>query len=155
MLIKLLMVGKNKDNCSDNGITDYAQRIERYHPFELKYLKEVKNTDNLTTILNQEAEILLKEIEPQDFVVLLDEIGKEYTSVQFSHQLDKWRLGQHKRLVFVAGSPYGFGQKIYDRCNGMLSLSKMTLTHHHARLLFAEQLYRAFTIIHRHPYHHI
>lgn len=155
MIVKLVMLGKNKDSCIDNGITDYLKRMGIYTDTEVKILKGAKMGENLTSALKTEADQIWNEIGKTDYLVLLDEKGKEYTSVGLANKLEKWREMNLKKLVFLIGGAYGFADDIYQRSNEMLSLSKMTLTHQHARLILAEQLYRAFTIIHKHPYHHV
>ena len=155
MQIKLLMIGKNKDSFADAAIAEYASRVERFNSFEVKYLKEAKNNKNLTAAMDAEAENIFKELSPNDFVILLDEKGKDYTSVQFATKIEQLRIKNFKQLVFIAGSAYGFSEKVYARSNELFALSKMTFTHTHARLIFAEQIYRAFTILNNHPYHHI
>lgn len=155
MIIKLVMLGKNKDSCIDSGITDYFKRLDAYINSEVKILKGAKMGDNLTSALKVEAEQVLNEMSKGDYLILLDEKGKEYSSEGLAARLEKVRAMNPKRLVFLIGGAYGFADEVYKRANEMISLSRMTLTHQHARLIFSEQLYRAFTIIHGHPYHHI
>ena len=155
MHIKLLMIGKNKDSFAEAAIVDYAGRVERFNGFEIKYLKEAKNNKNLTAAMDVEADYIFKELAPNDYVILLDEKGKEYTLVQFAAKIEQLRLKNFRQLVYIAGGAYGFSEKVYTRSNELFALSKMTFTHTHARLIFAEQIYRAFTILNNHPYHHI
>jgi 23S rRNA (pseudouridine1915-N3)-methyltransferase len=119
-------------------------------------IPDIKNTKNLTEAQQKakEAEHILKHINNADLVLLMDEKGKKYTSVQFSDYLNKQMIGSVQHLVFVIGGPYGFDQTVYDRANGKISLSDMTFSHQMVRLFFAEQLYRAFSILKGEPYHH-
>ena len=119
-------------------------------------IPELKNTINfsITEQQEKEADLILKQIEINDEVILLDEKGKQFTSVGFSEYISKKMLASHKRVIFVVGGPYGFAQKIYNRANGKVSLSAMTFSHQMIRLIFVEQLYRALTILKGEPYHH-
>ncbi|MBS1764282.1 MAG: 23S rRNA (pseudouridine(1915)-N(3))-methyltransferase RlmH [Bacteroidetes bacterium] len=154
MIVKLIMLGKNKDSCIDSGITDYLKRLTSFNEVEVKILKGAKMGENLTAALKTEASQILNEIAKTDYLILLDERGKEYSSTGLAAKIEKWREMNLKCLVFLLGGAYGFADEIYNRSNEIIALSKMTLTHQHARLIFSEQLYRAFTIIHKHPYHH-
>ena len=151
----LILVGKTTDKHFQAGINDYCDRIGHYMPFELVTIPELKNTKSLSEEQQKQAEgeLILKQIQTSDTVVLLDEHGKEFRSIEFA----KW-LGQKRntarRLVFVIGGPYGFSQAVYSRANEQLSLSKMTFSHQMIRLVFTEQIYRACTIIKGEPYHH-
>lgn len=151
----LILVGKTADKNFTAGINDYVQRINHYMPFDIITIPELKNTKKLTeNQQNQlEGELIVKYIQTSDYVVLMDEHGKEYRSTDFA----KWLVQKQntaRRLVFVIGGPYGFSQQIYDKANEMISLSKMTFSHQMVRLIFTEQLYRACTIIKGEPYHH-
>jgi 23S rRNA (pseudouridine1915-N3)-methyltransferase len=151
----LILVGKTADKHFEAGIRDYAGRIGHYMPFEITVIPELRNTKSLTESQQKQAEgeLILKQIQPQDMVVLLDEHGQELRSVEMARWLAQ---KQHtaRRLVFVIGGPYGFSQEVYQRANEQLSLSKMTFSHQMVRLIFTEQLYRACTIIKGEPYHH-
>ena len=151
----LMQVGKTVDKHFAAGINDYATRISHYMPFEIITIPEIKNTKNLTAEQQKiaEGELILKQVQPSDTVVLLDEHGDELTSVQFAAWLERQR-NTARRLVMVIGGPYGFSKQIYDRASGMVSMSRMTFSHQMIRLIFTEQLYRACTIIRGEPYHH-
>lgn len=151
----LLLVGKTQNKNFQAGISDYSERITHYMPFEIRVIPELKNTRNLTEEQQKarEGELILKELQPADTVVLMDEHGKELRSVE----LARWLQGKQaisRRLVFVIGGPYGFSPDVYARANEQLSLSKMTFSHQMVRLIMVEQLYRACTIIKGEPYHH-
>lgn len=157
MRILLLQVGKTNTDYLKKGIYDYIKRIERYISFSVKTLQESKaqKSTNTEKLKNTEADRILKEVKPGDLVILLDEHGKNYTSIEFAEFLEKEFIKSNKRLVFIIGGAYGFSKKVYDKANLKIALSKMTFSHQMARLLFVEQLYRAFTIIKGEPYHHI
>lgn len=151
----LIIVGKTVEKHFVKGINDYAERIKHYVPFEIITIPELKNTKNLSEIQQKqmEGELIKRTLQNQDFVVLLDEHGKEFRSIE----LAKWfetKMHSTKRLVFVIGGPYGFSEDIYTRANDKISLSKLTFSHQMVRLVFTEQLYRACTIIRGEPYHH-
>ena len=151
----LILVGKTTDKHFQAGINDYVDRIGHYMPFELVTIPELKNTKSLSEQQQKAAEgdLILKQIQPSDTVVLLDEHGKEFRSKEFAKWLEQKR-NTARRLVFVVGGPYGFSQEVYARANEQLSLSKMTFSHQMIRLVFTEQIYRACTIIKGEPYHH-
>ncbi len=156
MKITLLTVGKTEDKYLLEGIDKYVKRLKHYIKFELKELPELKNTKNLSEEQqkSKEAELLQKNFSNTDFIILLDEKGSTYTSVQFSDFLNKKMIATTQHIVFVIGGPYGFDQSIYQRANDKISLSKMTFSHQMVRLFFTEQIYRAFTILRGEPYHH-
>lgn len=151
----LILVGKTTDRHFQAGISDYVGRIAHYMPFELVTIPELKNTKNLTEQQQKtaEGELILKQLQPQDTVVLLDEHGREQRSMEFARWLEQKR-NTVRRLVFVIGGPYGFSDEVYARASEQLSLSKMTFSHQMIRLIFTEQVYRACTIIKGEPYHH-
>ena len=151
----LLLVGKTQDKHFLAGINDYAERIGHYMPFEIKVIPELRNTKNLSEQQQQtqEGELLLKQLQPSDTVVLLDEHGTEHRSVEFAAWLQK-KQNTARRMVFIIGGPYGFSEAVYKRANEMVSLSRMTFSHQMVRLVFTEQIYRACTIIKGEPYHH-
>ncbi len=151
----LLLVGKTQDKHFVAGINDYAERIGHYLPFEIKVIPELRNTKSLSEQQQktQEGELLLKQLQPSDTVVLLDEHGTEHRSVEFAAWLQK-KQNSARRLVFIIGGPYGFSEAVYKRANEMVSLSRMTFSHQMVRLVFTEQIYRACTIIKGEPYHH-
>ena len=151
----LILVGKTTDKHFQAGISDYASRIGHYTPFDIVTIPELKNTKSLSEEQQKtaEGELILKQIQPQDIVVLLDEHGRELRSVELARWLEQ-RQTTARRLVFVIGGPYGFSSAVYSRANEQLSLSKLTLSHQMVRLVFTEQIYRACTIIRGEPYHH-
>ena len=151
----LIQVGTTVNKHSIAGINDYVERVNHYMPFEVVTIPELKNTKNLTEDQQKQAEgeLILKQLQPSDTVVLLDEHGSEYRSIEFARWLEQKR-NTARRLVFVIGGPYGFSKDVYARANEQLSLSKMTFSHQMIRLTFTEQIYRACTIIKGEPYHH-
>ncbi len=156
MKITLLAIGKTNAHYLQTGIEQYTKRLSHYIPFELKILPDVKTTKALTTDRQKEleGEIFLSAIGQGDWVTLLDEKGKEYTSRDFANYIDRKMISIPKNLIFVIGGPYGFSNAMYDRANEKLSLSKMTFSHEMIRLFFIEQIYRAMTILKGEPYHH-
>ncbi len=155
MKTELILVSKTTDKHLAAGIDDYVSRICHYLPFAITVIPELKNTKNMTEEQQKvrEGELILQKIQPSDTVVLLDEHGKEFRSIEFADWLQK-KQNMARRLVFVIGGPYGFSESIYKRADEQLSLSKMTFSHQMVRLLFVEQIYRACTIIKGEPYHH-
>jgi 23S rRNA (pseudouridine1915-N3)-methyltransferase len=151
----LILVGKTVNKHFIAGIDDYAGRISHYMPFEIMTIPELRNTKNLSEEQQKKAEgdLILNQIQPSDSVVLLDEHGKEFRSVEYARWLQQ-KQQTARRLVFVIGGPYGFSDDVYERANEKISLSKMTFSHQMVRLIFTEQLYRACTIIKGEPYHH-
>ena len=155
MKTTLILVGKTNGKLFNEGIDDYAKRIGHYTPFAVKVLPELKSTKSLSEgqQKDKEGKMILKSISPSDFVVLLDEHGTEYRSMEFAKWIEKRRNGGSD-LVFVIGGPYGFSPDVYNRADALISLSRMTFSHQMVRLIFVEQLYRACTIIKGEPYHH-
>ncbi len=155
MKTALILVGKTNDTHLQAIISDYAERITHYMPFEIIVIPELKNTKSLSEEQQKvrEGELIMKQLTAQDTVILLDERGKQYRSLEFAKWIEKQQLTA-RRLVFVIGGPYGFSSTIYDRANGKISLSMMTFSHQLVRTIFTEQLYRACTIIKGEPYHH-
>ena len=151
----LILVGKTQSKIFKVGIDDYVSRIEHYMPFSITIIPELKNTKSLSEDQQKqkEGELILKEIQPSDTVVLLDEHGAEFRSVEYANWL-KQKQNTARRLIFIIGGPYGFSPDIYARANEKISLSRMTFSHQMVRLIFTEQLYRACTIIKGEPYHH-
>jgi len=156
MKITLLTIGKTEDSYIKEGIEKYLKRLKHYISFKILELPELKNTKSLTIDQQKarEAELINKNILNTDQLILLDEKGKELSSVQFSGFLNKKMLGSVQHLVFVVGGPYGFDPSIQNRADDKISLSKMTFSHQMVRLFFVEQLYRSFTILKGEPYHH-
>ena len=154
MRILLLTMGKTDIRWVAEGLEMYSSRLVHYVPFSVKELPELKGTGSLRSeqIKQKEGEALLKAIKPADTVILLDERGEEFTSKQFAERMGKY-LQAGKDVVFVVGGAYGFSPSMYERAQAKLSLSKMTCSHQLVRTVFAEQLYRAFTILKGEPYH--
>ena len=155
MKTTLLLVGRTADKLYAEGIRDYADRISHYTPFSVKVRPEIKNSKSLSEKQQKEkeGELILKSIEDKAHVTLLDERGKEYSSMEFASWLSNKQMTV-RNLVFVIGGPYGFSQAVYDRADEKISLSRMTFSHQMVRLVLAEQIYRACTIIKNEPYHH-
>lgn len=155
MKTKLIVVGKTTDKNLGINIDDYVGRVKHYMPFEVKVIPELKNAKSLSesTQKELEGELILKQITSADTVVLLDEHGREFRSMEFASWIDKQQQSV-RSLVFIIGGPYGFSESVYSRCNSKISLSKMTFSHQMIRLLFVEQIYRACTILKGEPYHH-
>jgi 23S rRNA (pseudouridine1915-N3)-methyltransferase len=156
MKITLLTIGKTEDKYLIEGIDIYLKRLKHYIPFRILEIPELKNTKSLSQEQQKtkEAELIFKNIQSTDHVVLLDENGKELSSRGFSVYLNKRMVSGLQNMVFIIGGPYGFSDEVYERSNEKISLSKMTLSHQMIRLFFAEQLYRACTILKGEPYHH-
>jgi 23S rRNA (pseudouridine1915-N3)-methyltransferase len=156
MKITLLVIGKTDAGYFVDAVDEYRKRLEHYIPFELQVIPDIKNTKNLTDIQQKEkeGELILKSLQAGDYLVLLDDKGKEYTSVQFASYIEKKTHTVAKRLVFVVGGPYGFSPAVYEKASEKLTLSRMTFSHQMVRLIFVEQLYRAMTILNNEPYHH-
>ena len=156
MKITLLVVGRTVDNNIIAGIKDYTQRLSHFAQFDIEVIPELKNAKKLSEAQQKEAEgeLILKALQAGDRVVLLDEGGKEFRSTEFAAWIEHKQNISTKRLVFIVGGPYGFAPKVYEAAHEKLSLSKMTFSHQMIRLLFVEQLYRAYTIINHLPYHH-
>ena len=156
MEITLIVIGKTNAKYLIEGLDEYTRRLKHYITYNINILPDIKNTKNLTEEQQKETEgkLILNALKPGDFLVLLDERGKEFSSMQFSDYLQrKMNSGLH-RLVFVVGGPYGFSKDVYNKADEKLSLSKMTFSHEMIRLFFTEQIYRAMTIIRGEPYHH-
>lgn len=155
MKITLLVVGKTTDAHIEVLIQEYQKRLTHYIPFALQIIPELKNTKSLTPEQQKQAEgeLILRNITPSTDLVLLDEHGKEFRSIEFADYVQK-RMSSGRDVVFVVGGPYGFSEGVYLRANGKISLSKMTFSHQMVRLFFVEQLYRAMTILRGEPYHH-
>lgn len=156
MKISLLVVGRTTDKNIIAGINDYMQRIQHFAQFDIDIIPELKNAKKLSEQQQkeQEGELIIKSLCNGDYTVLLDEGGKEFRSKEFASWIEHKQNISTKRLVFIVGGPYGFSQKVYAMANEKISLSRMTFSHQMIRLLFVEQLYRAYTIINNLPYHH-
>lgn len=156
MNIELIVVGKTDMKEVAALVDMYTKRINLYNKFNITYLPDIRNSKNLSEAQQKTAEgdAILRLIDDSDRVVLLDEKGAEFRSVEYAEWLQKRMNSGIKRLVFVIGGPYGFSEAVYARSNEKISLSKMTFSHQIIRAIFTEQLYRAFSIIHNSPYHH-
>jgi len=156
MTIKLLAIGKTDSASLQDLIVGYEKRLRHYIKFELEIIPDIKNAKNLSEAQQKEkeGELILKNLNATDVLVLLDENGKQFGSVEFSDYLQKKMNSGIKQLVLVIGGPYGFSDTIYTKAQAKISLSKMTFSHQMVRLFLVEQLYRAFTILKNEPYHH-
>ena len=156
MTIKLLAIGKTDSKQLLQLILEYKNRLKHYVKFEFELIADVKNVKNLSEQQQKEkeGEQLLKKLSSTDVLILLDENGKQYTSIDFAQYLQKKMNSGIKRLVFVIGGPYGFSNSVHQKAQGKISLSKMTFSHQMVRLFVVEQIYRAFTILKSEPYHH-
>ena len=156
MKVALVLLGKTVNKHFVELIDEYAGRVKHYIGFDIITIPELKNTKSLSADQQkqQEGELILKQMQAGDHVVLLDEHGMEFRSVEFSSYMEQKMQTVNKRLVFVIGGPYGFSPDVYAKANEKISLSKMTFSHQMVRLIFVEQLYRAMTIIRGEPYHH-
>ncbi len=156
MKIKLLAIGKTDNKHLIQLIDEYQNRLKHYIKFTLEIIPDIKNVKNLSEQQQKEKEgdLILSKLQPTDQLVLLDDKGKHYTSIEFSQYLQKKMNSGLKQLVIVIGGPYGFSETIYKKANGKISLSKMTFSHQMIRLFIVEQIYRGFTILKNEPYHH-
>lgn len=156
MNIKLIAIGKTDNKQLQELILVYQKRLGFYVKFEFEIIPDIKNAKNLSEDQQKakEGKLILDRLQNSDYLVLLDEKGKEYDSVAFSQVLQKHMNSGIKQLIFVIGGPYGFSPDMYQRANGKIALSKMTFSHQMIRLFFVEQLYRGFTILKNEPYHH-
>lgn len=156
MKIAFLLTGRTKKGFIEEGMRLYEERIRHYVPFKIIELTEQKQSGRLneSAIKELEGKQIMKYLSPDDDVILLDERGKMLSSAELADFIQKKSIGSKKNVVFIAGGAYGFSKAVYDRANSMLSLSKMTFSHQIIRIIFLEQLYRAFTIIRNEPYHH-
>ncbi len=156
MKITLLCIGKTDEGFVQAGIENYVKRLKHYITFNILIIPDIKNVKNISQEQQKtkEGELLLKQMSSLDFVVLLDERGREFRSLEFSKFIEQKMVGSVNHLIFVIGGPYGFSPEVYDRANQQISLSKMTFSHQMIRMFFVEQLYRAFSIMRNEPYHH-
>lgn len=156
MKLLFLVIGRTVEKRLTSLIDDYVQRVKHYVPFDMEVIPELKNTKALSAEQQKEreGELLQKQLREGDYVVLLDEGGREFRSVEFADYLQKKQSVAARRLVFVVGGPYGFSPAIYALAREKVSLSKMTFSHQMVRLFFVEQVYRAMTILRGEPYHH-
>lgn len=156
MQIKLLAIGKTDHSAIKQLTEEYAARLGHYVKFDFEVLPDIKKSKNFNDMVQKEkeGELILKKIHPSDDLILLDERGKAFSSLEFSSFIQKKMNTGLKQLVFIIGGPYGFSEAVYQRANNKISLSKMTFSHQMVRVFFVEQLYRAFTILKNEPYHH-
>ena len=156
MNVKLLTVGETVIPWVKEGLELYSSRLRHYIPFTVVEIPELKKVSALSVeqIKEKEGALILKQVSPQDTLILLDEKGREFRSMEFADWFQKQMAGGARNLVFLIGGAYGFSKEVYERANGKVSLSKMTFSHQMVRTVFAEQLYRACTILRGEPYHH-
>ena len=156
MKFTLLVVGRTVEKHYITAIDDYVTRTKHFITFDMEVIPELKNTKSLSAEQQKEkeGELIIKSLQSGDVVVLLDEHGKEFRSIEFANWMERKMHTVNKRLVFIIGGPYGFSQKVYEVAQEKISLSKMTFSHQMIRLIFVEQLYRAMTILNNNPYHH-
>ena len=156
MKIRLLVVGKTKEKEIQSGIDEYLKRLTRYTNFQMEVIPDVKVSKKMSAgeVKSLEGKEIIKRLD-KDVLILLDEKGKEFTSVGFSKWIENQQLNSTKQLTFLIGGAYGFSEEVYQRASSKIALSKMTFTHQMIRLIFIEQLYRAFTIIKGEKYHHV
>lgn len=156
MKVRLIVVGKTKEKLVEEGIKEYLKRLTRYTNFQLEVIPDVKVSNKMTPseVKNLEGKEILKRV-GNDQLVLLDEKGKEFTSVDFSKWIEKQQMNSTKHITFLIGGAFGFSDSVYQKAISKIALSKMTFTHQMIRLIFVEQVYRAFTIIKGEKYHHV
>lgn len=157
MKITLVVIGKTDKKYILEGISEYEKRLLHYCKFEVKVIPDIKNSKAMTESvqMQKEGELILNSVKPNAELILLDENGNKYTSVEFSKFIERKGLAGKSEMTFVIGGPYGFSQEVKARANGLVSLSRLTFSHQLVRLIFMEQLYRAMTIIKGEPYHHV
>ncbi|MDX5321516.1 MAG: 23S rRNA (pseudouridine(1915)-N(3))-methyltransferase RlmH [Bacteroidota bacterium] len=156
MKVRFWVIGKTAEAYLEKGMSIYEKRLPHYLPFQLEFIPDIKQAKNLDqdTLKIKEGELVLKKLDKRDFLVLLDEQGKMFRSIEFAAQLEKWSIQGIDNLVFLIGGAYGFSEEVYQRANFKMSLSPMTFSHQMVRLIFLEQLYRACSINKGEPYHH-
>lgn len=156
MNIKLVAIGKTDQKALDELIQVYLKRLKFYVSFEFDIIPDLKQSKNLSEAeqKQREGQLILKKVQPTDVLILLDEQGLKPDSVGFSELMQKHMNSGARQLLFVIGGPYGFSDEVYQRAQQKISLSAMTFSHQMVRLIFIEQLYRAYTILRNEPYHH-
>jgi 23S rRNA (pseudouridine1915-N3)-methyltransferase len=156
MKIALLQVGKTSEKYLTDGINTFKERVRKYNAFEIFTIPDIKGTRNMPAREQKarESEKILQFFKEDDYIVILDNKGKEFSTIEFSSWLEKMFMSQKKRIVFVVGGAWGFSDEIYGKADLCISLSRLTFSHQMVRLLFLEQLYRVFTVIKGDPYHH-
>ncbi len=153
MKIELITIGKTTEKFLKEGIDKYTDRLGRYVHFSILELPDIKVNIKPALLQKKEEALIRKKIKADDFIILLDEKGQHFNSLNFSQHIEAFQATNVKKLVFIIGGAYGFSKELHERANAKIALSRMTFTHEMARLFFIEQLYRAFTIIKKHPYH--
>ena len=156
MKVKFWMIGKTAEAYLEKGMAIYEKRLPHYLPFQSEVLQDIKQAKNMDqpTLKQREGESIIKKLDNRDFLVLLDENGKQLRSVNFAEQIERWSIQGIDTIVFLIGGAYGFSDEVYERANFKMSLSPMTFSHQMVRLIFLEQLYRACSINKGEPYHH-
>jgi 23S rRNA (pseudouridine1915-N3)-methyltransferase len=153
MNIKLLYIGKNKNNNIETLIENYEEKIKHFINFKIQCLKTKNKSSQKSSVIKFDSEIIFKNLKKEDIIILLDEKGKDFNSIEFSKFLEEHMIRGVKNLTFVIGGAYGFSKELREFAKNKISLSKMTFSHDMARLFFIEQLYRSLTIINNIPYH--
>ena len=155
MRVTLIESGKTKDPFIREGVELFRRRVIHYVPFRIETVPDLKNTRNLSMneVQEKEGQLILKRVKPGDHMILLDERGREFNSISFAEHPNSLE-GRVRHLLFVIGGPYGFSREVYDRADARISLSKLTFSHQLVRVIFMEQIYRAYTILKGEPYHH-
>lgn len=154
MKLVFFMVGRTNEKYFNDAILEYEKRIKRFIPFEIITIPDSKGIKSADVLKETEGELILKQVKSDDFLILLDEKGKSFSSMKYASYVEKLLSRSDKRIIFAIGGAYGFSKEVYDRADDKISLSEMTFSHQLVRVVFTEQLYRAFTIINNLPYHH-
>ena len=156
MKIELWWIGKTNTAYLKDGIAIYTKRLSKYCKFEIKELSDQKNAKNFSNeeLKSKEGKDILKRLDTKDYLILLDENGKTFSSTAFADQIEKLQLASYNKVIFIIGGAYGFSEQVYERAQSKISLSKMTFSHQMVRLIFTEQLYRGYSILNNEPYHH-
>lgn len=156
MKLEFWTIGNTSFDYIKTGCAIYEKRLKHFLPFESYTLPDIKNAKSLSEeqLKEKEGQALLKKIEQGDFLILLDERGKQYSSVQFAEKLEGLLQMSYKRIIFLVGGAYGFSDAVYERANSKWSLSKLTFSHQMVRVFVIEQLYRGMSILRGLPYHH-
>ena len=156
MKVVLVTIGKTNAKYLLDGISEYRSRLRHYTDFDIIEIPNVKNAKNLSKLelIKREGVLFLNQMKTSDYIVLLDEKGKRFTSLKFADKLQQMMLLGKKRIIFLVGGAYGFSDEVYNRSMEQISLSEMTFSHQMIRLFFVEQLYRGFSILNNEPYHH-
>ena len=153
MKIELWVIGKTNEKYLETGIAVFEKRLSHYIPFSLTEIPDVRKQKDSVALRHEEGQKILGKISDDDLLILLDENGKQHTSVEFAGWMEKKLAGYGKKMIFLVGGAYGFSPEVYSRANDKISMSKMTFSHQMVRLFFVEQLYRAMTILRNEPYH--